>query len=38
MKALQDTLVDLKLLDGPMPLEKFVSFDYLPPAPAPAGR
>ena len=30
MTALMNTLVDLKVLDAPMPLERFVSFDFLP--------
>jgi NitT/TauT family transport system substrate-binding protein len=31
MNALQQTLVELKILDAPMPLDRFVSFDFLPP-------
>jgi len=31
MTAMLQTLVDLKVLDAPVPLERFVSFDYLPP-------
>jgi len=31
MTAMVQTLVDLKVLDAPVPLERFVSFDYLPP-------
>ncbi len=38
MTALQTALVDLKLLEAPMPLERFVSFDFLPPAPAGPGH
>lgn len=38
MNALQQTLVDLKLLDAPMPLESFVSFDFLPPAQTGAAK
>jgi NitT/TauT family transport system substrate-binding protein len=38
MKTLVDTLVELKLLDGPLPLDQFVSFDFLPADPGPAAR
>ena len=30
MTALMNTLVDLRVLDAPMPLDRFVSFDFLP--------
>jgi NitT/TauT family transport system substrate-binding protein len=32
LSAMVQTLIDLKVLDTPMPLEKFVTFDFLPPA------
>jgi NitT/TauT family transport system substrate-binding protein len=35
MNALVDTLTELKILDVRMPLEKFVSFEFLPPEPPP---
>jgi NitT/TauT family transport system substrate-binding protein len=35
--ALVQALVDLKMLDAPLALDEFVSFDFLPPAPA-AGK
>jgi NitT/TauT family transport system substrate-binding protein len=38
MNAMQQTLVDLKVLDAPLPLERFVSFDFLPPGLLPAGK
>ncbi len=37
MTELQKTLVELKLLDAPMPLDRFVRFDFLPP-PAALGK
>jgi NitT/TauT family transport system substrate-binding protein len=36
MTALEQALVDLKILDNPPALEEFVSFDFLPPAPGAA--
>jgi NitT/TauT family transport system substrate-binding protein len=36
MTTLVQTLVDLKLLDAPLPLDRFVSFDFLPADPAPS--
>ena len=38
MTALLQTLVDLGVLDAPMPLDRFVSFDYLPPEVSPGER
>jgi NitT/TauT family transport system substrate-binding protein len=38
MNELQQTLVDIKVLDAPMPLDRFVSFDFLPPEVARAVR
>ena len=38
MMALQQTLVEIKLLKETMPLEKFVSFDFLPPEATGSGR
>ena len=37
-KEMVQTLVDLKALDAPMPIESFVNFDYLPPADGSAGK
>jgi NitT/TauT family transport system substrate-binding protein len=37
MSALVQTLVDLKILDARLPLEDFMSFDFLPPQPG-AGK
>jgi len=37
MTALVQALVGLKMLDAPLPLEEFVSFDFLPPEPG-AGK
>ncbi len=37
-RAMVQTLVDLKVLDAPLPIGDFVSFDFLPPAPAGAGK
>jgi NitT/TauT family transport system substrate-binding protein len=38
MRSMVQTLVDLKVLDTTMPLDSFVSFDFLPPAPVPAAK
>jgi len=35
LEAQVANLVELGMLKAPLPLEKFVSFDFLPPAPAP---
>jgi len=37
-RAMVQTLVDLRVLDAPMPLEDFISFDFLPAAGAGAAR
>jgi hypothetical protein len=38
MKAMLQTLVELKVLEAPIPLEKFVRFDFLPAGPAAGGK
>jgi NitT/TauT family transport system substrate-binding protein len=37
-RTMVKTLVDLKVLDAPVPIEDFVSFNFLPPATAGADR
>jgi NitT/TauT family transport system substrate-binding protein len=38
MADMAKTLVELKILAAPMPLDQFVSFDFLPPEPAAGGK
>ena len=38
MTAMLQTLVELKVLDAPLPLERFVSFDFLPPEARAGGK
>ncbi len=38
MNEMVKDLVDLKILDAPLPLEKFVSFEFLPPELADPGK